>query len=56
LVYLGALLGYLGDRLFGRSTPFTPLYYLVAMNLALVLGFWRTLTNRQEITWERVEH
>lgn len=56
LVYAGALLGYLGDRLFDRSGPFIPFYYLAMVNIALVLGLWRSLTKTQEQTWERVPH
>ena len=56
LVYMGALLGYLGDCLFGRPGLFMPIYYLVTMNLAMFLGFWRSLTRTQKIAWERVEH
>jgi len=56
LVYVGAILGYLGDCLFGRPGPFMPFYYLVTMNLAMVLGFWRSLVHTQEIAWERVQH
>lgn len=56
LVYVGALLGYLGDCLFRRPGLFMPFYYLVTMNLAMFLGFWRSLTRTQKIAWERVEH
>jgi len=55
-IYVGAILGYLGDRLFGRSGPLMPFYYLVTMNLATFLGFWRSLTRTQKIAWERVQH
>jgi cellulose synthase/poly-beta-1,6-N-acetylglucosamine synthase-like glycosyltransferase len=56
LVYGGALMGYLGDRLFGRSGPFIPFYYLAMINIAIVLGLWRSLTKTQEQTWKRVPH
>jgi cellulose synthase/poly-beta-1,6-N-acetylglucosamine synthase-like glycosyltransferase len=55
-IYIGAILGYLGDRLFGRSGPLMPFYYLVTMNLAIFLGFWRSLARTQKIAWERVQH
>jgi len=55
-IYVGAILGYLGDRLFGRSGPLMPFYYLVTMNLAMLLGFWRSLTRTQKFAWERVQH
>ena len=54
LVYLGAGLGYLGDRFFGRSGPFIPFYYLAMINLALVMGLWRSLTRSQEQAWKKV--
>ncbi len=54
LVYLGAGLGYLGDRFFGRSGPFIPFYYLAMINLALVMGLWRSVTRSQEQAWKRV--
>ena len=54
LVYIGAGLGYLGDRFFGRSGPFIPFYYLAMINLALVLGLWRSVTRSQERAWKRV--
>ncbi len=54
LVYVFAALGYFCDKLFHRSGPFMPFYYLVAMNLAIMLGLWRNLTHKQQIAWERV--
>lgn len=54
--YVAALVGYLADRLFRHSGPFMVFYYLVAMNLALFLGFWRSVTRTQKMAWERVEH
>ena len=56
LVYLGALLGCAEDRLSSRRNVFAPFYYLVAMNLALLLGFFRSLTRTQRAAWERVPH
>jgi len=56
LIYVGAILGYLGDRLFRRPGLLMPFYYLVAMNLAMFLGFWRSLTRTQKVAWERVQH
>ncbi len=54
LVYLAALLGFLGDKIFNKSGLFLPLYYLVLMNIAQVIGFWRSLTKTQKQAWERV--
>lgn len=56
LVYLGALLGYLGDHWLDRSGPFLPFYYLAMSNLALIIGLGRSLTGSQSIAWERVAH
>ena len=56
LVYVGALLGYLGDRFMNNSGPFVPFYYLAMINIAIVLGLWRSLTKTQGQTWKRVPH
>lgn len=56
VIYLSALLGYLGDRWWDRSGPFLPFYYLAMINLALMIGFWRSLTGNQARAWERVSH
>lgn len=56
IVYLGALLGFVGDRLFNRSGPFVPFYYLAMVNLAIVVGLWRSLNGNQPLEWERVHH
>ena len=56
LVYVGALAGYLGDKLFENSGPFIPFYYLAMINLALVLGLWKSVTRSQEQAWKRVPH
>ena len=56
LVYLGALLGWLGDKIFDQAGPFIPFYYLAMINIALVIGLWRSLTKTQEQTWKRVPH
>jgi len=49
-------MGFLGDRIFGRSGPFIPFYYLAMINISIVLGLWRSLTKTQEHTWKRVPH
>jgi cellulose synthase/poly-beta-1,6-N-acetylglucosamine synthase-like glycosyltransferase len=56
LGYGAAVVGYLEDRLFRRAGPFTLFYYLVAMNLAMFLGFWRSITHSQKTAWTRVRH
>ncbi len=53
-VYLGAFMGFIGDRFFKRSGPFLPLYYLAMINVAIVIGFWRSISNQQEGAWKRV--
>lgn len=56
IIYAGAFLGYLGDRLFRNSGPFIPFYYLAMINVALLIGFWRSITGTQKIAWKRVPH
>lgn len=52
LVYLGAALGYIGEKTAGKAGPFLPFYYLAMINLALVIGLWKSLADRQTLTWE----
>jgi cellulose synthase/poly-beta-1,6-N-acetylglucosamine synthase-like glycosyltransferase len=54
IVYLGALLGFLGDLLWGSSGPFIPFYYLAMINLAIVIGAWRTIFGEQQGAWDRI--
>jgi cellulose synthase/poly-beta-1,6-N-acetylglucosamine synthase-like glycosyltransferase len=54
VVYLGALLGFLGDLLWGSSGPFIPFYYLAMINLAIVIGAWRTIFGDQQGAWDRI--
>ena len=54
LVYLGALLGFLGDLVWGVSGPFIAFYYLAMINLAIVLGVWRTLFGEKKGAWGRI--
>jgi len=56
VIYLGALLGFLGDKIFDNAGPFIPFYYLAMINIALVVGFWRTLARTQKRAWDRVPH
>ena len=56
LVYISALLGLIGDRLFGNAGPFIPFYYLAMVNVALVAGLWRSLIGTQQPDWKRVPH
>lgn len=56
IIYFGALLGFLGDRLFKDSGPFIPFYYLAMINVAIVIGFFQSFTGSQKGTWERVPH
>ena len=56
VIYIAALLGYLGDRLFQNSGPFIAFYYLGMINLALLIGFWRSITGTQKRAWKRVPH
>ena len=56
LVYLSALLGFLGDHFLDNSGPFIPFYYLAMINIAIVIGLWRSLTGTQKQAWDRVPH
>ncbi|SDC07524.1 Glycosyltransferase, catalytic subunit of cellulose synthase and poly-beta-1,6-N-acetylglucosamine synthase [Candidatus Frackibacter sp. WG12] len=53
--YLLALLGYYLDKNGLRLGKLYIPYYFVSMNLALFLGFIRFLTNKQSVTWDKVE-
>jgi poly-beta-1,6-N-acetyl-D-glucosamine synthase len=53
--YLLAIIGWLGINY--TKLPFiiyVP-FYFCNLNLALFLGFWRTITNKQKSTWEATE-
>ena len=56
LVYLCALLGFLGDHFYNSAGPFLPFYYLAMINTAIVIGLWRSLTGTQKQAWERTPH
>lgn len=51
IIFMGALLGYGADRIFGRSGPLIPFYYLAMVNLAIIVGAWRSLTGNQKQFW-----
>ena len=53
--YLGAFTGYLLNKNKIQLKLFTPLYYFVAMNVALLIGFFRFIMGLQSVTWERVD-
>lgn len=56
VLFLGAIVGFIGDRLFNRSGPFVPFYYLAMVNIAIIVGLWRSLTGIQPKAWQRVHH
>ena len=56
LVYLCALMGFLGDHFYETAGPFLPFYYLAMINIAIVIGLWRSLTGTQKQAWERIPH
>jgi biofilm PGA synthesis N-glycosyltransferase PgaC len=56
IIYLGALLGFLGDKFWNKSGPFLIFYYLATVNIAMIIGLWRSLTGAKEQTWDRVPH
>lgn len=51
--YLGILLGFLDDKVFEKSGPMLPFYYLAMINLSLMIGLWRTLKGRQQAAVDR---
>lgn len=55
LFYFGAVIGYLINKTRIHNRIFSLLYYFVAMNLALLGGFLRFVTGRQQVTWKRVD-
>jgi cellulose synthase/poly-beta-1,6-N-acetylglucosamine synthase-like glycosyltransferase len=52
--YLWASLGYLFRHRLQRARFALVAYYLLAMNLAFLVGLFRYLTNQNEGTWQRV--
>ncbi len=54
LFYLWAALGFVFRPQMGRVRFALVGYFLVAMNLAFLVGFCRYLGGRQEVTWQRV--
>jgi cellulose synthase/poly-beta-1,6-N-acetylglucosamine synthase-like glycosyltransferase len=54
LFYLWAALGFLFHRQMGRVRFALVGYFLLAMNLAFLVGFYRYLLGRQEVKWQRV--
>jgi cellulose synthase/poly-beta-1,6-N-acetylglucosamine synthase-like glycosyltransferase len=54
IFYLWAALGYLFRQRMQRVRFALVGYFLLAMNLAFLVGFFRYLLGRQEVTWQRV--
>jgi cellulose synthase/poly-beta-1,6-N-acetylglucosamine synthase-like glycosyltransferase len=54
LFYLWAAMGFLFRPQMGRFRFALVGYFLLAMNLAFLVGFCRYLAGRQEVTWQRV--
>lgn len=55
IFYLTALTGYLLEARKIRFKPFFVPYYFCMMNYAVYLGFWRIVTGRQSVLWERAK-
>ena len=55
LFYFGAVIGYLMSKVRIHNRLCSLLYYFVAMNLSLLLGFFRFVSGSQQVTWKRVE-
>lgn len=56
LIFLFIILGFILDRLNKKNKFLTIFYYFGSMNLAILVGVYRWLTNTQKVAWERVEH
>jgi cellulose synthase/poly-beta-1,6-N-acetylglucosamine synthase-like glycosyltransferase len=54
IFYLWAALGYIFRNRMRRVRFALVGYFLLAMNLAFLVGFFRYLLGRQEVTWQRV--
>ena len=54
LFYLWALLGYIGREKLRRVRYALVGYFVLAMNLAFIVGFYRFLFREEEATWQRV--
>ena len=52
--YVWATLGYLFRKQMQGVRFALVGYFLLAMNLAFLVGFFRYLAGRQEVTWQRV--
>ncbi|MDH7486891.1 MAG: glycosyltransferase family 2 protein [Anaerolineae bacterium] len=51
--YASALLGYILTRLGRRGGPLQAAFYFCFANAAAWAGFWRYITGRQPVTWEK---
>lgn len=54
LFYVWAAMGFAFRHRMQRARFALVGYFLLAMNLAFLVGFFRYLTGRQEVTWQRV--
>ncbi len=54
--YASGLLGYIGLSKERRIGIFYAIFYFCLANLAALAGFWRYVTGRQSVTWQKVRH
>jgi biofilm PGA synthesis N-glycosyltransferase PgaC len=52
-LYGGALVGYSISKIKLHNRIFSMMYYFVAMNVSLLLGFCRFISGSQQVTWRR---
>ena len=55
IFYFAALLGWLGDLIGSRLPTITSSYHFTAMNVALLLGYFRYRRGIKSAAWERTQ-
>ena len=55
IFYFAALLGWLGDLIGSRLPTITSIYHFTAMNVALLLGYFRYRRGIKSAAWERTQ-
>jgi poly-beta-1,6-N-acetyl-D-glucosamine synthase len=55
LIYMCACLGYMMENNIAKLKIIHIIYYFVSMNLCLLMGFFKYISNTQRVTWQRTE-
>lgn len=53
LFYMAALVGYRQTKQGKKGGPFYVVFFFCLTNLAALVGFWRYISNRQSVTWQK---